>query len=83
MHGRKRRFGRRPPLSGGDVQELCDGKVGLIDPIRAGSRMSRRGGQNERHARRSYRVSNDHFILLGSSGAGTGRDAGRRCATLA
>src|SRR5580658_2704554 len=40
MHGRKRRFGRRLPLSGGGVQELFDGDVGLIDPIRAGTRMS-------------------------------------------
>jgi hypothetical protein len=43
MHGGERRLGRRPSLSGGGVQELGDGEVGLIDPIRAWPRISRPG----------------------------------------
>jgi hypothetical protein len=64
MHGCKRRLLRRPPLSGGGVQDLGDVEVGLIDPIRAWSSVSRRGAENERHPRQSCRLSNDHFTLL-------------------
>src|SRR5580658_4153584 len=63
MHGGKRRFGRRLPLSGGGVEELFDGDVGLVDPIRAGAGVRRRGDENKRHAGRRYRVSNNHFTL--------------------
>src|SRR3984957_15825630 len=62
MHGGERRLGRRLPLSGGGVQKLGDVEIGLIDPIRARSRKSRRGAENERHSRRGGRLSNDHSL---------------------
>ncbi len=70
MHGGERRLRRRPPLSRGGVQKLGDVEVGLIDPLRAWSRMSWRGAEDERHSCNCGRLSNDHFLPpLDSGGA--------------
>ena len=63
MHGRECRLGGRSPLSSGGVQKPGDVEVGLIDPIRAWSRMSQPGAEDERHASCSGRLSNEHVFL--------------------
>ena len=63
MHGCEGRLRRRSSLGCGGVQELGDFEIGLIDPVRAGSRMSRRCAENERNSCCRGGLSNDHFIL--------------------